>query len=145
MKYLIFLSLFISLGACSHVPTQSEIFADYLQKNFQKEIPLNHHTYVSFPKNSGCLGCSEHTLSFLLSNNFDNVTIICSETQKEQIASITNNEVLVDLLSELEHLNLNTQNVAIIETEHSKIKQIISIQANNLDSILKAYFVMPVN
>lgn len=142
MKFLILLVTIavISLSACIQPSKQTKIFSDYLEKIYQKQIPEAEHTYVSFPKNVGCFGCSVHTFNFLLANRFPNVTLICNENQIEQLPIKSAYEILVDSDAELEQLNLNTQNVAIIETSGKEIKRIVNIQADNIDSTLTTYF-----
>ncbi|MEO6833919.1 MAG: hypothetical protein ABI378_14695 [Chitinophagaceae bacterium] len=142
MKFTTLLSVIIviSLSACKQPNKQTKIFSDYLERTYQKEIPEAEHTYVSFPKNVGCLGCGVHTFNFLLANQFPNVTLICNESQIGQLPIKSTYEILVDSNAELEQLNLNTQNVAILETSDRQIKRIVSIQADNIDSTLNAYF-----
>ena len=141
MKYTILAALlFINLCACEPIDQRTKIFSDYLNKTYGLKIPKPQHTYIAFPKNVGCLGCSAHTFEFVTSHKFKNVTLICNPSQTETLPPNNFYEILTDTFDDIEHLNLQTQNVAIIETKDEKINQIVSIQANTIDSVLNNYF-----
>lgn len=141
MKRMTLLALMtISVMACERQSFQSKIFSDYLRRRFDKEMPMEKHTYVTFPKSVGCMGCSVHTLDYLIVNRFKDVTLICNEDQLNSMPPDLGYEVLVDSTGEIERLNLQTQNVAILVSTEHKLQEIISIQPNSIDSVLESYF-----
>ena len=78
-------------------------------------------------------------MDYLVSHQFNDVTIICTDGNRNHFIG-TSYQVLVDSDAEIERLNLQTQNVALLTTNKGRLDQIISLQANNLDSMLIAYF-----
>ncbi len=78
-------------------------------------------------------------MDYLVSHQFNDVTIICTDGNSEYFNGASY-PVLVDTDAEIERLNLRTQNVALLTTDKRRLEQIISLQANNLDSMLIAYF-----
>ncbi len=143
MKYMIFWVVVITeLLSCTGRKGASDIFSDYLQLVHHTEIPKGTHTYVVVPENIGCVGCSTHTIDYLTTHRLNRVTVICGPSNAEYFQGGFY-PVLVDSLSEIEHLNLQTQNVAILATKDGELKEIISLQANDLDSTLAAYFGKP--
>lgn len=140
MKCMILVALAaIELASCSGRKGADAIFSDYLQRVHHAQIPERRHTYVVFPECVGCKGCSAHTMDYLLAHRFRDVTVICGENNSGYLTG-SNYPTLIDSQEEIEHLNLQTQNVAILVTNKKRLEQIISLQANNLDSILPAYF-----
>jgi len=132
--------LLINMAACAPADQQTQVFSDYLYRLYRQKIPAEQHSYVIFPRNVGCAGCSSYTYQFVTSRKLANVTLICPDGFAATLPSPTAYKVLTDTFGEIETLNLQTQNVAIFSTREHKINQIISIQANNLDSVLTHYF-----
>lgn len=75
-----------------------------------------------------------------MSRKLTDVTLICTEDLAATLPPRSTYEVLIDTFGEIEKLNLQTQNVAIFSTREHKIDSVISIRANNLDSVLVQYF-----
>ncbi|MBS1615853.1 MAG: hypothetical protein JST06_07000 [Bacteroidetes bacterium] len=140
MKYMILAALaVIELASCSARKGPDAIFSDYLQRVHHVQIPEGKHTYVVFPECLGCKGCSAHAMDYLATHHFQDVTVICGNDNADYLEDASY-PVLIDSQSEIEHLNLQTQNVAILTTRNGELEKIISLQANNLDSSLISYF-----
>ena len=140
MKYLILSILLFSMASCAQRDKRTEIFDDYLKRLYNVSIPEAPHNYIVFPENVGCVGCSIKTYNFIMGKKLPDVTLICSEKLTATMPPGIKYPVLVDTFSEIERMNLETQNVGIIATKDHRIDRIISLQVNNIDSILPNYF-----
>lgn len=78
-------------------------------------------------------------MNYLATHHFQGVTVICGNDNADYLEDASY-PVLIDSQAEIEHLNLQTQDVAILVTNKGHLKKIISLQANNIDSSLMAYF-----
>jgi len=140
--FLILICLF-SILSCenSKYYKETEYFKNYLKQEFNKEIPESKEHYFIIP-NSGCRGCRNILLKFMLSKDFkENCTGIISQPTDEILALIKDRKnILSDKNGVIDNLDLQTAVTVLINTDKKQIINIIPLTGDNLDS-LKEYFI----
>ena len=125
--------LFIIINSCNIQKSdrKTEIFSNYLQKEFNVKIPDSLHYYIIIPE-YGCKGCMQRIVKLSVERIEDDirkhVTFILSN--RDEIISFDlfqDYKLLHDKDQVIDYLALNIANVTIIVTRKEKVTKIINV------------------
>ncbi len=137
LAIMLILNMFCAERTENKAIDNTEIFSNYLNKVHGYSIPKETKHFVIIPKHMGCPNCKLLTWEYFNSNKMDtNCVLICSRDYLDEINKKFRNTILIDTLSVIERLNLNTQEIAIITTREKRIINIINLNPNNINQAL---------
>ncbi|MBI3502997.1 MAG: hypothetical protein HY063_14495 [Bacteroidetes bacterium] len=120
------------LHSCSNSPKKTinkntSIFSNYLQEQFNIQIPHKKHFYITVPQN-GCQGAIANSLNCIdeFANPSSNISILVANEAAASKYLTKNWNIINDKADALDILNLPISNVSIIITENDTISLIKS-------------------
>ncbi len=139
--YLILMTgaLFLS---CQEKDTKTGIFSNYLQKEFQLEIPEGEHYFILLSRLS-CSGCvleAQHVLlNYLIQNPHlvPQFTFIYSDKENANPILVQKLFSYYDSFSALEQLPALTDNMIIVKTASNNVKEWIFINSENVSTFIQ--------
>ena len=134
MKYFYFYIIaIICIVSCNNTDSSKnkyKIFKNYLNKQFDRQIPLDNHFYYIIPKKP-CIGCYKKALLHYkreCKNSDTNCTIIISAIQDFESFSkkinIQNADTLLDFKNNIAYTKLNIINASLVITNNKNVLQL---------------------
>jgi hypothetical protein len=126
--------LIIVLNSCTETEDKSTIiFKDYLQKEFNSEIPESLHYYILIPKML-CTGCSVNSLAEinkLITGETESHFTFISTNEKFALSELKRVKFYeYDSRGKLDELDLDIANITIVKTRSGKVLFIKPIYAD---------------